>query len=224
MTVSGVGHLLRNIVVREAHIFRNPAVPKFRGQPLPAHQPPDRQPATVAPICVCSGTAPPPEVAINGSRLRPPPTPRRNGCPAGSRALRACAASARHCGPPAVYRSRCPDRCMAWWFLAPLVAGTTLAAAAMSAWTVWVLRPGGKQRGALLCLRIGSTRQARRSRLRSGSCTTRPSPSWLSIPARSLVTGVCIVGAVGSGKTSACMHPCSVLRRDCGVGRQEQQQ
>ncbi len=25
-------------------------LPKFRGQPLPAHQPPDRQPATVAPI------------------------------------------------------------------------------------------------------------------------------------------------------------------------------
>ena len=34
-----------------------------------------------------------------------------------------------------------------------------------------------------------------------------PSPSWLSIPARGLFTGACIVGAVGSGKTSACMHP-----------------
>ena len=33
------------------------------------------------------------------------------------------------------------------------------------------------------------------------------SPRWLSIPDRGLYTGICIVGAVGSGKTSACMHP-----------------
>lgn len=31
--------------------------------------------------------------------------------------------------------------------------------------------------------------------------------SWLSIPARGLLTGACIVGAVDSGKTSAYMHP-----------------
>ena len=45
------------------------ATPRSRGQPLPAHQPSDRQPATSAPICVCTGTVPPPEVAINGSGL-----------------------------------------------------------------------------------------------------------------------------------------------------------
>ena len=33
------------------------------------------------------------------------------------------------------------------------------------------------------------------------------SPSWLSIPERGLYTGVAIFGAVGSGKTSACMNP-----------------
>ena len=32
-------------------------------------------------------------------------------------------------------------------------------------------------------------------------------PSWLTIPERELYTGVAIFGAVGSGKTSACMHP-----------------
>jgi hypothetical protein len=41
--------------------------------------------------------------------------------------------------------------------------------------------------------------------------TTRPeraeSPSWLAIGERGLYTGVMIVGAVGTGKTSACMHP-----------------
>ena len=34
-----------------------------------------------------------------------------------------------------------------------------------------------------------------------------PNPSWLVIPERGLYTGVAIFGAVGSGKTSACMHP-----------------
>ncbi len=33
------------------------------------------------------------------------------------------------------------------------------------------------------------------------------SPEWLVIPERGLYTGVAIFGAVGSGKTSACMHP-----------------
>ena len=34
-----------------------------------------------------------------------------------------------------------------------------------------------------------------------------PSPDWLVIPERGLYTGVAIFGAVGSGKTSACMNP-----------------
>ena len=32
-------------------------------------------------------------------------------------------------------------------------------------------------------------------------------PDWLTIPERGLYTGVASFGAVGSGKTSACMHP-----------------
>jgi hypothetical protein len=32
-------------------------------------------------------------------------------------------------------------------------------------------------------------------------------PAWLTIPERGLYTGVAIVGAIGSGKTSACIHP-----------------
>ena len=32
-------------------------------------------------------------------------------------------------------------------------------------------------------------------------------PEWLTVPERGLYTGVAIFGAVGSGKTSACMHP-----------------
>ena len=34
-----------------------------------------------------------------------------------------------------------------------------------------------------------------------------PAPEWLTIPERGLYTGVAIFGAVGSGKTSTCMHP-----------------
>src|SRR5688572_21169273 len=32
-------------------------------------------------------------------------------------------------------------------------------------------------------------------------------PTWLTIPQRGLYTGVMVVGAVGTGKTSACMYP-----------------
>jgi len=32
-------------------------------------------------------------------------------------------------------------------------------------------------------------------------------PTWLTIPERGLYTGIVIVGAAGSGKTSACMRP-----------------
>jgi hypothetical protein len=34
-----------------------------------------------------------------------------------------------------------------------------------------------------------------------------PAPAWLTIPQRGLYTGVMILGAVGTGKTSACMYP-----------------
>jgi hypothetical protein len=37
--------------------------------------------------------------------------------------------------------------------------------------------------------------------------TRASQPSWLIIPERGLYTGVLIVGAIGSGKTSACMYP-----------------
>jgi hypothetical protein len=39
------------------------------------------------------------------------------------------------------------------------------------------------------------------------TCGPAPSPTWLTIPQRGLYTGVMILGAVGTGKTSACMYP-----------------
>jgi hypothetical protein len=37
--------------------------------------------------------------------------------------------------------------------------------------------------------------------------TRVPAPTWLTIPRRGLHTGVMILGAVGTGKTSGCMYP-----------------
>lgn len=34
-----------------------------------------------------------------------------------------------------------------------------------------------------------------------------PAPQWLTIPQRGLYTGIMVLGAVGTGKTSACMYP-----------------
>src|SRR5688572_9522814 len=34
-----------------------------------------------------------------------------------------------------------------------------------------------------------------------------PHPSWLVIPEQGLYTGMVIIGAIGTGKTSACMYP-----------------
>ena len=34
-----------------------------------------------------------------------------------------------------------------------------------------------------------------------------PEPEWLAIPERGLYTGIAVIGAIGSGKTSACIHP-----------------
>jgi TraM recognition site of TraD and TraG len=50
-------------------------------------------------------------------------------------------------------------------------------------------------------------------------------PQWLVLPERGLFTGVMILGAIGSGKTSCCMHPFAeqlfayrASERDCRVG------
>ena len=40
-----------------------------------------------------------------------------------------------------------------------------------------------------------------------GQSHREPDPEWLTIPERGLSPGVAMFGAVGSGKTSACLHP-----------------
>jgi TraM recognition site of TraD and TraG len=51
-----------------------------------------------------------------------------------------------------------------------------------------------------LSLIIGEVHHAKRS-------DPAPDPHWLTIPERGLYTGIAILGAIGSGKTSGCMYP-----------------
>jgi hypothetical protein len=48
---------------------------------------------------------------------------------------------------------------------------------------------------------------ARTGRRRSPQVERASDPHWLVIPERGLYTGMAIVGAIGTGKTSACMYP-----------------
>ena len=109
---------------------------------------------------------------------------------------------------PNVYRA-----VVAWYYVAPGVAAFLAGQFLISSARIWFARMG---------VRVG-----RRSRLphwplspsadgpaivvgevhHPVKATESPAPEWLTIPERGLYTGVVIVGAVGSGKTSACMHP-----------------
>ena len=49
--------------------------------------------------------------------------------------------------------------------------------------------------------------RAGRSATSTPSPAARPRRQWLTVPQRGLYTGIMILGAVGTGKTSACMYP-----------------
>ncbi len=99
-----------------------------------------------------------------------------------------------------------------WYYAAPAVAVLLAGSLGLSVWRVWLQpRAGGGRRGTLPpwpaspedetpSLVIGELHHP---------VVPRESerPSWLVVPETGLYTGVLIVGAVGSGKTSACMYP-----------------
>ena len=109
---------------------------------------------------------------------------------------------------PNVYRA-----VVAWYYVAPGVAALLAGQFLLSTSRIWFARMG---------VRVGL-----RSRLPAWPLSPTadgpaivvgevhhpvkaiesPAPEWLTIPERGLYTGVAIFGAVGSGKTSACMHP-----------------
>ena len=102
---------------------------------------------------------------------------------------------------------------MLWYYVSPFVLVMLVGLIVLSVWKVWLegrrrdLAPFGtlpawplspQQAGPGIV--VGEVHHPVEAR-------EIFSPSWLTIPERGLYTGVAIFGAVGSGKTSACMHP-----------------
>ncbi len=99
-----------------------------------------------------------------------------------------------------------------WYYAAPAVAVLLAGSLGLSVWRVWLQpRASAAGRAALPpwpaspgdgtpSLVIGELHHPT-------ALSESAQPSWLVIPETGLYTGVLIVGAVGSGKTSACMYP-----------------
>lgn len=100
-----------------------------------------------------------------------------------------------------------------WWSLAlpGLAAGMTVLGAS-GAWRLWIAGPGRARRSRGLLppwpdedpaeprLVIGELHHPTEGR-------EIEKPSWLVLDERGLYTGIAIFGAIGTGKTSACMNP-----------------
>ena len=100
-----------------------------------------------------------------------------------------------------------------WYYLAPLAATVVGGALLLSTWQIWFagISKDSGGRGSLprwptsnkdesISLVIGETHHP-----------TKPiesdNPDWLVLSEKGLFTGLAVVGAVGTGKTSACMQP-----------------
>ena len=107
----------------------------------------------------------------------------------------------------------CTRAVVAWYYVAPGVAVLLAGQFLISTSRIWFARMG-----------VGLRLRARLPRWPLSPTADGPAivvgevhhpvklvesatPDWLMIPERGLYTGVAILGAVGSGKTSACMHP-----------------
>ena len=102
---------------------------------------------------------------------------------------------------------------VAWYYAAPGVALILLSSFSLSVVRVW-FQPGaatGSAAGSLPSWPVSSEDEA--PSIVVGELhhpiepRESPSPSWLVIPEKGLYTGIAVFGAVGTGKTTACMHP-----------------
>ena len=109
---------------------------------------------------------------------------------------------------PNVYRA-----VVLWYYLSPLVAVMLTGSIALSVWKVWL---EARKRdllpfGALPAWPLSPEQPGPEIVIGEVHHPVEPkeifNPEWLTIPERGLYTGIAIFGAVGSGKTSACMHP-----------------
>ena len=99
-----------------------------------------------------------------------------------------------------------------WYYAAPGVAVVLAGSMCVSAWRVW-FRPRFRifRRGKLPAWPTSANDDAPSLVIGELHHPTVPQeserPSWLVIPEKGLYTGVLVVGAVGTGKTTACMYP-----------------
>ena len=99
-----------------------------------------------------------------------------------------------------------------WYYAAPAVAVLLIGSLTLSVWRVWFQpRAGAVGRGTLPPWPVSPDDPSLSIVIGELHHPTVPQesarPSWLVIPEPGLYTGILIVGAVGSGKTSACMYP-----------------
>jgi len=100
----------------------------------------------------------------------------------------------------------------AWHFLAPGVAVLLAGSISLSVSRVWLQpRKGRGAQGQLPAWPTSPDDDAPSvvvGELHHPTVATESArPSWLVIPEKGLYTGVLVVGAVGTGKTTACMYP-----------------
>ena len=100
-----------------------------------------------------------------------------------------------------------------WYYLSPLVTVMLAGSILLSIWKVWI---EARKRdlipfGALPAWPLSPEQPGPEIVIGEVHHPVEPreifNPGWLTIPERGLYTGIAIFGAVGSGKTSACMHP-----------------
>ena len=102
---------------------------------------------------------------------------------------------------------------VAWYYVAPGVAALLAGQFLISTSRIWFARMGVRVglRSRLPAWPLSPTADGPAIVVGEVHHPLRaiesPAPEWLTIPERGLYTGVAIFGAVGSGKTSACMHP-----------------
>ena len=102
---------------------------------------------------------------------------------------------------------------VAWYYVAPGVAALLAGQFVLSTSRIWFARMGVTLglRSPLPTWPLSPTADGPAIVIGEAHHPVKlaesPTPEWLTIPERGLYTGVAIFGAVGSGKTSACMHP-----------------
>ena len=100
-----------------------------------------------------------------------------------------------------------------WYYLAPWAATGVGGALLLSMWQIWFAGIGNNSGGRGSLPRWPASEKDKSISLVIGEThhPTKPveseEPGWLVLSEKGLFTGLAVVGAVGTGKTSACMQP-----------------